>query len=165
MTRPLCPKGEDSWCKYNKKDPNYRHHGIPPAVADVMKSVYRDLAHPDVKKCLHGKTQNANEAFNHILWSRIPKTVFVGANTLQIGLCDAVLSFNDGNVGRAKVLQKLNINPGFNTVNILKELDEIRVKKADILMEQMAKRARRIQRNLKATKNDTSDPGYGAGMF
>jgi len=33
-------------------------------------------------KCLHGETQNANEALNEIIWARVPKE-FVGRATLD----------------------------------------------------------------------------------
>ncbi|GFW16480.1 uncharacterized protein TNCV_443551 [Trichonephila clavipes] len=49
-----------------------------------------------LKKCLHGRTQNPNESFNKCIWERIPKTVFVGIETLKFGVMDAVICFNDG---------------------------------------------------------------------
>ncbi|GFX81668.1 transposable element Tc3 transposase [Trichonephila clavipes] len=52
------------------------------------------------KKCLHGRTQNPNESFNKCIWERIPKTVFVGIETLKFGVMDAVICFNDGYVSR-----------------------------------------------------------------
>ncbi|XP_068083996.1 zinc finger protein 236-like [Anabrus simplex] len=97
--------------------------------------------------------------------SRVPKTVFVGNTTLEFGPCDAVISFNDGNIGRAKVLRMLNILRGYSTLNILMELDDIRIKKADLMVEEMSKSDRRLKRNLKRTKGDTNDASYVAGMF
>ncbi|GFS97164.1 uncharacterized protein TNCV_1921111 [Trichonephila clavipes] len=49
-----------------------------------------------LKKCLHGRTQNPNESFNKCIWERIPKTVFVGIETLKFGVMDAIICFNDG---------------------------------------------------------------------
>ncbi|GFU65295.1 transposable element Tcb2 transposase [Trichonephila clavipes] len=49
-----------------------------------------------LKKCLRGRTQNPNESFNKCIWERIPKTVFVGIETLKFGVMDAVICFNDG---------------------------------------------------------------------
>lgn len=37
----------------------------------------------------------------------------MGLNTLKIGAMDAVITFNDGTVGRARVLKRLGIVPGF----------------------------------------------------
>ncbi|KAG8310792.1 hypothetical protein J6590_056629 [Homalodisca vitripennis] len=39
-----------------------------------------------------------------------PKNVFVGLETLDLGVMDAVIVFNDGNVGRVKVLQELGVS-------------------------------------------------------
>ncbi|GFT56013.1 uncharacterized protein TNCV_3116991 [Trichonephila clavipes] len=54
-----------------------------------------------LKKCLHGRTQNPNESFNKCIWERIPKTVFVGIETLKFGVMDAVICFNDGYVAHS----------------------------------------------------------------
>jgi hypothetical protein len=37
-----------------------------------------------LSKCLHGKTQNANESFNGVLWKCIPKDVSVELQTLKL---------------------------------------------------------------------------------
>ncbi|GFX23734.1 uncharacterized protein TNCV_3596761 [Trichonephila clavipes] len=68
-----------------------------------------------LKKCLHGRTQNPNESFNKCIWERIPKSVFVGIETLKFGVMDAVICFNNGYVSRIKVFEALGIKPGYNT--------------------------------------------------
>jgi hypothetical protein len=35
-----------------------------------------------LSKCLDGKTQNQNESLNGMIWNRLPKTVFVGDESL-----------------------------------------------------------------------------------
>lgn len=49
---------------------------------------------------------NVNESFNNIVWSRVLKSTFVGLKTLEIVVRDAVISFNDGNVDRLRVLRR-----------------------------------------------------------
>ena len=70
------------WCKYKKavasgtKDKFIHKNSIPEAVMMAIKPVYQDLAHRDLlKKCLTGKTQNVNESFNNVVWTRVPKNV------------------------------------------------------------------------------------------
>lgn len=63
----LCPKGEDSWCKYNQcleSGEIYDHkHSLPSAVMEGIKGVFKDLADENLlKKCLHGRTQTATKA-------------------------------------------------------------------------------------------------------
>lgn len=68
--------------------------------------VFQSLADADIfVKCLHGLTQNRNESFNDIVWTCIPKTAFVGLNSLSFSDHDSVISFNDGNAGPVKVLK------------------------------------------------------------
>ncbi|GFX66873.1 uncharacterized protein TNCV_999121 [Trichonephila clavipes] len=111
----LCPLGEDSWCGYNRSIVTgefYIHkHSLPESVLLKVKKVFRDLTEKDLlKKCLHGRTQNPNESFNKCIWERIPKTVFVGIETLKFGVMDAVICFNDEYVSRIKVFEALGIN-------------------------------------------------------
>ncbi|GFW64163.1 uncharacterized protein TNCV_708681 [Trichonephila clavipes] len=90
-------------------------------------SLEKDL----LKKCLHGRTQNPNESFNKCIWERIPKTVFVGIETLKFGVMDAVICFNDGYVSRIKVFEALGIKPGYNTERALLIIDNKRIFEAE----------------------------------
>ena len=109
----------------------------------AIKPIYHDLSHPDLlKKCQHGKTLNVNESFNSVGWTRIAKTVFVGLKTMKMGVFYAILSFNNGNIGRAKVLQHLGRYPGCNPMRQLRAMDQERVKKCDIALEELNKEAR-----------------------
>ncbi|GFV17924.1 uncharacterized protein TNCV_4020311 [Trichonephila clavipes] len=113
----FCPIGEDSWCGFKKAEASgksYKHkNSLPVAVVEAMRPIFRDLSHPDLlKKCLHGKTQNPNESFHNVVWSRVPKETFVQIETLSLGVYDAVCSFNDGNVSKLKMLQKMGVEPG-----------------------------------------------------
>ncbi|KAJ8871915.1 hypothetical protein PR048_028255 [Dryococelus australis] len=112
------------WAKLAGDFHSYEH-SIPEAVMEVGKPIYRNLTHPDLlRKCLHGKTQNLNESFNNLIWRRLPKNVCVGLKTLQWGVNDAVIPFNEGNFGIFKVLQEFYISPGPNALKTLKFLDK-----------------------------------------
>lgn len=148
----------------------YTHkHSLPSCVGQIIKPIYRSLADNELlRKCLHGKTQNPNESFNSVIWCRLPKNVFVGYDTLVIGVLDAVLTFNEGNSGRVKVLQCLGIEPGFNALNIFQQIDNIRIRKAKIKQESRAKTTRMLQRNEKRSREDEDDldgPEYSSGMY
>ena len=62
-----------------------------------------------LKKCVHGKTQNANEALIGLIWSRSPKTVFVDRETIEMGVNSAIIHFNDGRKGILKVLEHFGL--------------------------------------------------------
>ncbi|GFU61129.1 uncharacterized protein TNCV_763891 [Trichonephila clavipes] len=106
----LCPLGEDS-CE---------------------KSVSGSHREGLIEKCLHGRTQNPNESFNKCIWERIPKTVYVGIETLKFGVMDAVICFNDGYVSRIKVFEALGIKPGYNTERALLIIDNKRILRLNV---------------------------------
>lgn len=167
-----CPDGPQSWCNYRKSqatgDPYHHKNSIPLAVMEVIKPIYRDLGHPDLlRKCLHGCTQNQNESFNNLIWTRVPKNVFVGIKTLKWGVSDAVISFNDGHMGRLKVMARLGIAPGINTIRGLQLLDNVRVRKAQYAAEFNTKKARAARRRklLGEEEELEDDPDYSAGHF
>ncbi|GFV17383.1 uncharacterized protein TNCV_3078221 [Trichonephila clavipes] len=132
----LCPLGEDSWCSYNCSIVTgefYIHkHSLPESILFKVKKVFRDLTEKDLlNKCLHGRTQNPNESFNKCIWERIPKTVFVGIETLKFGVMDDVICFNVGYVSRIKVFEALSIKPGYNTERALLIIDNKRIFEAE----------------------------------
>lgn len=174
----LCPDGPDTWCKYKKaisagdQYDHEKHFHLPPAVLEAIKPTFRDLSAPELlRKCLHGGTQNCNESFNNVLWSKIPKRVFVYRETLTFGTHEAVVSFNEGNLAKCKVLTELGIEPGYFCVNFRKKQDEKRLKKAHKCAQEMTKEARqkrsqalkRLEEQWQDQEGDT--PAYAAGAF
>ena len=168
----LCPKGSDSWCKYQKAaatGATYKHtHSLPSSIMEAIKPIYRDLSQPNLlKKCVHGKTQNVNESLNNCLWERIPKNIFVGAQTLRIGVFDAVLTFNDGVVAREKVLSNMGVVTGSNCKKALRAIDNIRIIYDNRAAEAMSKESRtesRLQMKRKEADEDGQDD-YCAGKY
>lgn len=164
----LCPPAPDTWCKYRKDPTTYKHKkSIPEAIMLEIKPVYRDLSKKDLlKKCLHGRTQNANESFNNIVWSRLPKNNFIGKKTLVLGVYDAVISFNEGNIGRLRVLEELGIEDlGKHTIAALHLFDATRIKQADRAAEEMTKEARIRKRRKNLTEEEKNEDAYCPGGF
>lgn len=171
----LCPKGENSWCKYNRGlttgEKYIHHHSLPSAIMAEIKPIFRDLADRSLlMKCLHGKTQNPNECLNSVIWHRLPKTVFVGINTLHFGVYDAVATFNLGNITKCQVLQKLGMCVGSRTVRAMFFLDQHRLRHADNIIKTLVKKARQVQRGAKRRLEDDYEDceggiSYGSGMF
>ncbi|GFX71216.1 uncharacterized protein TNCV_3409861 [Trichonephila clavipes] len=127
---------------------SYKHkNSLPVAVVEAMRPIFRDVSHPDLlKKCLHGKTQNPNESFHNVVWSRVPKATFVQIETLSLGVYDAVCSFNDGNVSKLKMLQKMGVEPGEFSVSAMKLLDRERLMKAIYAFSGRSKKIRKDKR-------------------
>ncbi|GFT21533.1 uncharacterized protein TNCV_2307591 [Trichonephila clavipes] len=169
----LCPLGEDSWCGYNRSIVTgefYIHkHSLPKSILLKVKKVFRDLTEKDLlKKCLRGRTQNPNESFNKCIWERVPKTVFVGIETLKFGVMDAVICFNDGYVSRIKVFEALGIKPGYNTERALLIIDNKRIFEAERIVNKVSLEARNKRRSLKRKmdkQNFDEENEYQAGKY
>lgn len=175
----LCPKGTDSWCKYQRAKSNNEsydhdnHTHYSSVVMTKIKPIFKDLANPDLlRKCLHGGTQNASESLNSVIWSRIPKSTFVLKNSLELGVFDAISTYNEGNIARCQVLDRLGIRPGSNCAKRMKRVDELRVKKAEKAIQEIEKKCRQKKTMLKQRledqyemEEDPDNPSYGAGMY
>ncbi|GFX10354.1 uncharacterized protein TNCV_1867491 [Trichonephila clavipes] len=169
----LCPLGEDSWCGYNRSivtgEFSIHKHSLPESILLKVKKVFRDFTEKDLlKKCLHGRTQNPNESFNKCIWERIPKTVFVGIETLKFGVMDAAICFNDGYVSRIKVFEALGIKPGYNTERAVLIIDNKRIFEAERIVNKVSLEARNKRRFLKRKmdkQNLDEENEYQAGEY
>ena len=73
---------------------------------------HKDLTKPEMlRKCLHGKTQNANESLNAMIWEMLPKIRYCGLSKLEMGIFDAVDNFNYGSKASMDIFKHLNIVP------------------------------------------------------
>ncbi|GFX69806.1 uncharacterized protein TNCV_833831 [Trichonephila clavipes] len=169
----FCPSDSDTWCKFKSRiawGDLSSQNSLPVDVVEAMRSVFRDLANPELlKKCLHGGTQNPNESVNNVIWSRVPKKTFVQLEVLSVGTYDAVSSFNMGNVSKLEILRKMCIEPGDYTVQAMECLDKQRLLRAKYYCLQKTKEVRKEKR-LKRKKEgellkNADDLEYGAGMF
>jgi hypothetical protein len=118
-THDMCPTTPDTWCKYNATWTNHTTYShakpILSSVAKTVKSIFQELSSDKLlKKCLHRDTQNQNESLNNVVWTYLPKHVFVGYTVLQIGAYEAVLAYNSGFQSCVDVLQHLDIPPRFD---------------------------------------------------
>ncbi|GFV60499.1 uncharacterized protein TNCV_3471341 [Trichonephila clavipes] len=167
----LCPMGEESWCGYNKSivsGEKYTHkHSLPDAVLFKIKIFFRDITAKELLlKCLHGRTQNLNESFNNCVWNRVPKKTFVSKRTLQMGVMDAVICFNEGAYARTEVLKALKINPGVNTCEGLRKIDYVRICEAEMAVQKASKEARTTKRQIKRKQDaleQSMQDEYSAG--
>ena len=79
----FCPSGTTSWWKWKRDqaEGSKRYKGtvnIPIWIHELLKPIFTDLSSDDLlQRCLHGKTQNANEALNNIIWTKCPKNIFM----------------------------------------------------------------------------------------
>jgi len=159
---PHCPTGSDSWCKYNADKANNTSEykpgpGLPLNIIHKIKPIYEALSKDsELEKCLHGKTQNANESFNGLIWERLPKTEYVSLNRLKLGVYDAVGHFNMGMKSSILIYEKLNMIPGVYTLKGCSMINEKRVRKCLYRNDRINKLKRQSVRTKK-TQNRRPD--------
>ena len=119
-----------------------------------MNLIFRDLCNTKLlEKCVHGRTQNSNESLVSVIWTRLPKTVFIGRGMLHIDVTD-VVAFNTGNLAKVKILRKLCGLAGGNCVIGLKCLDELRQRNPILADIALAKTARQKNTNIMRKRED-----------
>ena len=144
-----CPVGACSWCYYQKalaigQEPGAHRTNVgtplAPDVAEHVKEVYTRLAHVDLlKRCTLGKTQNANENLHSVVWSKSPKTTFVGLQHVVSATCSAVSQFNAGIKNMYKVMQ---VPSGANLLTSAEKADRQRLQQAKLQTVAASKEAR-----------------------
>lgn len=102
----LCPKGEHSWCFYQRalvtgEDKSHDRMVLQVVLDDgekeLVKQVYDSLTTDEMmKKCLKGRTQNVNESLHSKLWHKLSKSKFYGHQTLKQAVCSTVMEHNYG---------------------------------------------------------------------
>lgn len=163
-----CPLGVDSWCFFQRaiaKGTRVRekYPGLPEKVLSAVKPVYMELCSRELlSKCLHGKTQNANESFNGNIWQRVPKTVFVCLKTLRLGVYDSVIQFNDGFEGCLEVFKKLEFkNVGYFTLKHYNNFDSLRIRESVRHSTPTAKKRRKVLRAQRKNKTSSLETKEG----
>ena len=88
-------------------------------------------------------TQNANESVNNLIWTRVPKNIFVSKNTLEFCVFEAIDSFNNGNNIKCDVPCSVGIQPANRTVQAMKYFDKERVRDAENSISEYEREAKR----------------------
>ena len=172
----FCPRSKDSWCSWQKekaegKQPTFKPKlGIPPAICDIALPIYRDLTDDSIlQRCLHGKTQNANEALHGLIWQRCPKSIYCGRKTLEVGVASAVCTMNDGQVSIKYVLERMNLKPGAQLEQGFINSSKKRSRQSTMRSSEKAKRRRKELRAIKKgwadAEKELEGATYRAGSF
>ena len=171
-----CPVGARSWCFYQKAlatgqepGPHRTNVGTPlaPDVAEHVKEVNTRLAHVDLlKRCTLGKTQNANESLHSVVWSKCPKTTFVGLERVVSATCSAVSQFNAGiKVTKKNLCEVMQVPSGAHLLASAEKADRRRLQQAKrqtLAASKEARQARFVARTRAAAATSTD---YAAGEF
>ncbi|XP_065069807.1 uncharacterized protein LOC135694862 [Rhopilema esculentum] len=151
----LCPKGKESWCGWQRDLANGTKNftptnGLASCVFDALLPVYKSLSDKTLlSRCLDSFTQNPNESLNNMIWRRCPKKIYQGKKIVELCTASAVANFNDGASSLNLVLSALGINPGCHTIAGTRTADINRVKLAEKMATDKAKKQRKKLRAIK----------------
>ena len=171
----MCPRDEKTWCKWqlDKLNNTNKHKdkiNLPIWIHSTLKPIFQELFDDSLlQKCLHGQTQNANEAFNGVIWSRCPKNIFVSRKTFEMGINSAVLHFNDGGEGVKSVFKQFGLSGGITSKKLLnadiKRVQQMSVKASSKGIRQR-KKLRKIQKGIADDESaKEKDSSYIPGGF
>ena len=174
-----CPEGWDSWCFYQRAlsadeepgshEENVRHP-LAYEVAQEMLAVYTRMFDPNLLKCLaKGKTQNPNECLHSVLWSRCPKTVFVGRHKLQGAAASVIAAYNTGASQLMDLMERMAVEVNEVTLACVAERDRQWIYCAERSATEVSKRRRMdLQRERKeehAAQTLAVGATYAPGAF
>ena len=105
---------------------------LPKDLGPFIKPVFTALSKRELlEKCVLGATQNQNESFNNIVWSRCPKTGFCSVVSVDIAVNLAAISFNHGMEGLSPLFEQvIGSPPSAFTANYISSSDYKRSMKA-----------------------------------
>ena len=166
---------DESWCRYlqdekNKTKTYVPGPGLPPDCMKEVRETLEELTKDELlQKCLHGKTQNQNESLNAMIWNRVPKGTYVGLKVLEIGVYDAVSTFNIGNMAAIRLFEKLGMVAGDNMRKGCFVGNSYRISNSRRQSSDIKKNRRRYLRGLKKQKKDKTKivegKTYSSGGF
>ena len=169
----FCPRSADSWCKFQAdkitgKNTYKEKISLPKAIKEVITPIFKDLSSDSLlERCLHGQTQNSNEALNKHLWQRCSKTMFSARNIVELATASAVLYYNDGSRGLNLVLAKLGFAAGKFTNQMAAAADAARLKNMERKSLKDIKKRRKklsgIRKGYRDTEKETECNVYNSG--
>ena len=106
---------------------DHKHdHPLPEAIKTKIKPVFDRLSDNTLlSACLDGYTLNACESAKSVIWSRLPKEIFVSKSTFCAGTAVSVVAFNDGQRDIASVLMELGVKQGTNAISGYHKMDRL----------------------------------------
>lgn len=163
-----CPKGEESWCTYNKavarqQAPPKHRYNLPAHVAEALLPVYTRLSDRKLlNRCQRGKTQNSNESLHSVIWSLVPKSKHASLFTVETAAAEAITRFNAGTKHASEaILKELHLSQGSTAAQRCAEKDQHRLVASD----KKHTRAEKFMHAIKKRRMKENDGDYEPGGF
>ena len=157
-----CPTGETSWCSFQRDrvtgQTTYKPVKWPfsKAVLDALKPLFERLASVEfLEGCRDCKTQNPNEALNHIIWSYAPKEQYISPMETSLAINLAVCMFNNGMEETfTNVFQAADIEISETMQNQWTLIDHKRIKQSDYVAREDRKLKRKLRKRALIKRQD-----------
>ena len=149
-----CPKGEDSWCSYNRDETTGKRthklikNPLRGAVREAMIPLFTRLAAVTfLEGCKDCVTQNPNESLHNVIWSLAPKQVANSPHETSLGINLGVCIYNEGwQYTVSNMFEKLRIPFFAVRVEQCRLIDEDRIYDAETKSQ---RRTRTLRKELK----------------
>ena len=176
MRHSFCPKGKESWCKWQSDQVTgantYKSKvNLPVCIQNEIKPIFQDLANADMlRKCLHGMTQNSNESFNQLVWNRCPKNIFTSRPTVEMAVNSSVIVYNDGFLALTSVFEHISLQPGIYFIKGAQKKNAERIRNMDKKSTDETKQRRKTLRSVRkgfidSEKEKEGGEAYSAGKY
>jgi hypothetical protein len=114
------------------------------------------------------ETQNKNECIHSKIWTKCPKTGFVGLTRVVAAVCASVAEFNEG-IGMTveRTFALMTIPTGQQRKKSARKANQLRLKKAESQVKDSSKQARHARKMaVRATTRATAaSSSYSTGAF
>ena len=171
----LCPKGHNSWCRYQSalskgipfpRHPNY----LSLDAAKVVEKVFKEFAYntPNfIEKVQQGHTSNHNESLHSVLWTMVHKNEYASTEMMELGSALAVIRYNEGYQGIRKLFDLIQVPISTPLSQVLHRMDKERVLESHrIISEQLKRYAKKQRRGKKASDQiQKHGQGYSSGKY
>ena len=158
----FCPSGSDSWCKFNRalandEEPPKHTPKLTMDLSPFIKPVFTELSKPELlEKCVLGATQNQNESFNGLVWTRCPKTAFCSVEIVEVAAYLAAITYNHGLEGHSPLFVKLfGFSPRGFTATYLASSDSKQIRKSVQKAEIIGQKRRKVMRSAALSMEDS----------
>jgi hypothetical protein len=124
---------DPQWCKYLQatlNDQQFNHNSkstILRACLVMIKSVFHELCPcTSLAGAIGGRSQKANEAFDSLLWTMVPKHRYYSSTILHIALGLSAIIYNNGYDSLDKLFTNIFSSMGYYSTQCFSQLDAVR---------------------------------------
>ena len=159
----LCPKGQQSWCRYNRAiangiAPNSHPNFLSATSVELVQDIFKRFRYDSecfVEQIADARTSNHNEALHNILFSMVRKTEVCSSDVMRLGAALAVARYNAGMKSILSILDILEVKSHPSLQSLCNQMDKVRVDQSYHFESQQKRRfADRMMRHKSSSRKE-----------